>query len=182
MEHIIRPMEQSDWPQVIEIFYQGIQSNNSTFRTECPSYEEWDASHTRDCRLVIEDDFDVVGWAALSPISARECFNGVAEVSIYLDADHSGKGFGTELLQALVDESVKAGYWTIESRIFETNTASIKLHEKCGFRTVGIRERLAKDRFGVWRSLVLMEHRIQTDKAGGCDCAMVKDMQKQSCE
>ncbi len=181
MSHVIRPMERDDWSQVIEIFYQGIQTNNSTFRSECPSYAEWDAGHTKDCRLVIEDDFDVVGWAALTPVSARECYKGVAEVSIYLDSDHIGKGFGTELLAALLVDSEKAGYWTIESHIFETNIASVKLHQKCGFRTVGVRERIGKDRFGVWRSVVLMEHRIQSDKDGGCDCAMIKAMHGQKC-
>ena len=182
MEHIVRPRERGDWGEIVEIFFQGIQSNNSTFHYECPSYEEWDAIHTKDCRLVIEDGDEVVGFAALTPFSSRECYKGVASVSIYIDGDHQHGGYGTELLSALVAESEKCGYWTLEASIFETNAPSIKLHEKCGFRVVGVRERLGKDRFGVWRSVVLMERRIQTDKAGGCDCAQMKKAQAEQAE
>ena len=182
MSHIIRPMERDDWSEVVEIFFQAISSNQSTFHTDCPAYEEWDAMHTKDCRLVIEDAGEVVGFAALTPYSGRECYKGVAEVSIYIDSDHQHHEFGSELLNALVEESIKCGYWTLCSNIFETNVASIKLHEKCGFRVVGVRERLGKDRFGAWRSVVLMEHRIQTDIAGGCDCDAIKKLAAQKAE
>ena len=182
MSHIIRPMEREDWGEIVEIFFQGIQSNNSTFHTDCPTYEEWDAIHTKNCRLVIEDKAEVVGFAALTPFSSRECYKGVASVSIYIDGDHQHQSFGTELLEALVAESEKCGYWTLEASIFETNTASINLHKHCGFKVVGVRERLGKDRFGVWRSVVLMERRIQTDIAGGCDCDAIKKLQAQKAE
>ena len=182
MEHVIRPMERADWGEVVEIFFQGIQSNNSTFHTECPTYEEWDAIHVKDCRLVIEDKSEVVGFAVLTPYSSRECYKGVADVSLYIDYDHQHGGFGTALLEALIIESEKCAYWTLQSSIFETNVASIKLHENCGFRLVGVRERLGKDRFGVWRNVVLMERRIQTDKAGGCDCDQIKKLQAEKAE
>lgn len=174
MEYTIRPMTKQDWGAVIEIFYQGIQTNMATFETECSFYEDWDAKHLQDCRLVIENDGDVVGWAALSPFESSPVFKGVAELSIYINVDNRGKGLGKLLLSALVEESIKAGYWALESYIFKENTASLKLHTACGFRKVGYYERLAKDRFGVWRSLVIMEHRITSDIKGGCDCDMCK--------
>lgn len=182
MEYTVRPMEKIDWGEVIEIYYQGIQTNNATFSISIPSYEEWDKLHTKECRLVADADGEVAGWAAISPISSRECYKGVAEVSIYIDVNHSGKGLGEKLLSALLEESEKNGFWTIQACIIQNNTASIKLHEKCGFRMVGYRERIAKDRFGTWRNTVIMEHRITTDIAGGCDCDMVKAMQKEQQE
>lgn len=180
MGYLIRPMEKNDWGEVIEIYYQGVQTNNATFNISCPSYPEWDASHIKDCRFVAELDGEVVGWAALIPYSARECYKGVAELSIYVDAGHSGKGVGELLIKKLLAESEKAGFWSIHSNIFQSNSASIRLHEKCGFRMVGYRERIAKDRFGMWRNIVIMEHRITTDIAGGCDCDMVKKLQNEN--
>ena len=176
MDYTVRPMETDDWGEVVEIFYQGIQSNNATFNNSCPSYDEWDKAHVKQCRFVAEADCEVVGWVALSPYSSRECYKGVASLSIYIDTNHRGKGVGTLLLNKLLEESEKAGFWTIQARIFETNAASIALHEKCGFRKIGFEERIAKDRFGMWRNTVIMEHRITTDIAGGCDCEMVKAM------
>ena len=174
MDIAIRPMQLDDWSDVIEIYYQGIQSNMATYETSCPSYEDWDAAHLPVCRLVAEIDCDVVGWAALLPFSSRECFKGVAELSVYIDTNHKQKGVGEALVSAMIDESTKQGIWSLQSVIFEENIPSLKLHEKCGFRTIGHMERLGKDRFAMWRNVVLMEHRIQTDKAGGCDCDMVK--------
>lgn len=179
MKYTVRAMEKDDWAEVVEIYYQGIQTNNATFNTSCPSYEEWDAAHIKECRFVAELDFEVTGWAAIAPVSSRECYKGVAEVSIYIDANHSGKGVGEMLMKTLLEASEEAGFWTIQSSIFQSNKASIRLHEKCGFRTVGYRERIAKDRFGMWRNTVIMEHRITKDIAGGCDCDMVKAMQKE---
>lgn len=176
MDIKIRPIDEDDWPEIVEIFFQGIQSNMATFEYTCPSYEEWDKAHLPFCRLVAEIDREVIAWAALTPFSSRECFKGVAELSIYVDNDHKRKGVGAALLKALVDEAVKMGIWSLQANIFEENLASIALHEKCGFRKVGYCERLGKDRFGVWRSVVIMEYRIQTDKAGGCDCDLVKNM------
>ena len=176
MDYTIRPMITDDWSEVVEIFYQGIQTNNATFNTSCPSYDEWDETHIKQCRLVAESDGEVVGWVALSPFSSRECYKGVATLSIYIDTNHRGKGVGKMLLKKLLELSESAGFWTIQSGIFETNAASIALHEKCGFRKVGFNERIAKDRFGMWRNTVIMEHRITKDIAGGCDCEMVRAM------
>lgn len=180
MEYTVRQMEKGDWSAVVEIYYQGIMTNNATFNTSCPSYDEWDTTHIKQCRLVAELDGEVVGWAALTPSSPRECYNGVAEVSIYVDTEQRGKGAGELLLSTLVKESEQAGFWTLQSGIFQTNAASIGLHEKCGFRLVGYRERIAKDRFGIWRNTVIMEHRITSDIAGGCDCELVKAMQREA--
>ena len=180
MEYAIRPMETDDWGEVVEIFYQGIQTNNATFHTSCPSYDEWDKSHLKQCRFVAEADCEVVGWVALSPYSNRECYKGVASLSIYIDTNHRGKGVGKLLLNKLLEESENAGFWTIQAGILETNSASLALHEKCGFRRVGYHERIAKDRFGIWRNVVIMEHRITTDIAGGCDCEMIKAMRAES--
>lgn len=174
MSILIRPMKKDDWGEVLEIYFQGIQSNMATFELSCPSYEDWDKKHLPACRLVAEADYEVVGWAALLPFSARECYRGVAELSVYVDSDHKRQGVGEALLEALIAESEKEGFWSLQSVIFQENVPSIKLHEKCGFRTLGYRERLAKDRFGAWRSVVLMERRIQTDIAGGCDCDLAK--------
>ncbi len=182
MECTIRPMEKDDWGEVVEIYYQGIQSNISTFNTACPSYEEWDRAHISECRLVVDLDGEVVGWASLMHVSARECFKGVAELSIYIDINHCKKGLGEMLMNAILAESEKCGFWTIMSVIIQENTASIRLHEKCGFRMVGYRERIAKDRFGMWRNTVIMDHRITKDIAGGCDCEMVKAMQRENQE
>lgn len=179
MDYIIRQMKPDDWGEIVEIYSQGVQSNVATFNIYCPSYEEWDGAHTKDCRLVAEYDSEIVGWAALSPTSKRECYKGVAEDSIYIDVNHCGKGLGTKLLSALIEESEKCGYWTVQAHIIQNNPASIRLHEKCGFRMVGFRERIAKDRFGMWRNTVIMEHRITKDIAGGCDCEMIKAMQKE---
>ena len=174
MDIIIRKMEIEDWSSVIEIYIQGVQSNRATFNTACPSYAEWDAAHIQSCRYVAEADGEVVGWAALSPISTRECFKGVAEDSIYVSESHGSKGIGEKLLGALLKESEAEGFWTVQAQIFQTNAASIALHTKCGYRLIGYRERIAKDRYGTWQNTVLMEHRIQSDIGGGCDCATAK--------
>lgn len=175
MDVKIRPMEADDWSEIVEIFFQGVQSNMATFEYNCPSYEEWDKEHLPYCRLVADAGREVVAWAALKPFSDKEWYNGVAELSIFVDNDHSGTDLGQVLLNALVNEAVQIGIWSLQSSILQENQASIALHESCGFRRVGYRERLGKDRFGVWRSVVIMEYRIQTDKAGGCDCDMVKN-------
>ena len=175
MGHTIRPMQEDDWSEIVEIYIQGIQSNNKTFEIECPSYEAWDKSHVKECRLVAEVDGEVAAWAALQPFSAQEHYKGVAELSLYIDTNRNHKDIAEALLQAVVEESEKAGFWSLQAAVFESDASSIKLYEKCGFRMIGYRERLAKDRFGVWRSIALMEHRITSDIAGGCgDCPLIK--------
>lgn len=159
MNYEIREMLPEDGVRVLEIFKQGIEGGNATFDKEVPTWEVWDAKFFKECRFVLEDENEFVqGWAAIQPISARECYKGVAEVSIYLANEIQGKGFGSILLQKLISESEEHGFWTLQSGIFPENVASIKVHEKFGFRKVGFREKIAEMN-GVWRDVVLMERR-----------------------
>ena len=155
----IRAMEQDDWPVVAQIYQQGMDTNLATFQTQCPSWEEWDAAHIASCRMVILRAGVVIGWAALSRVSSRSVYAGVAELSIYVDESARGIGAGKALLIAEIAASEAAGFWTLQSGILENNAASIALHTKGGFRMIGYRERIAQDRYGVWRNTVLMERR-----------------------
>lgn len=156
---VIRRMNDSDWERVSEIYIQGLQTNLSTFQTECPSYEEWNASHLTDCRLVAVIDDQVVGFVALSPTSSREVYKGVVEVSLYVDNSYKNCRIGTTLLKTLIVDSEKKGYWSLYSSIIAENAASIRVHERCGFRQIGYREKIAKDRFGRWHNTIIMEKR-----------------------
>jgi L-amino acid N-acyltransferase YncA len=154
----IRPMSAGDWERVREIYLEGIESGHATFETQAPSWEEWDQNHQQFARLVLSKNNVISGWAALSKVSRRVVYNGVAEVSVYVAAQARGQGFGWKLLQRLVEESEAHGVWTLQASIFPENVASISLHRQCGFREVGRRERIAKLK-GVWRDTVLMEKR-----------------------
>ena len=156
---MIRQMMDSDWERVSEIYKQGMEGGTATFNTEYPSFEEWDKGHIRDCRFVYEDEGKVIGWVAISPTSSRCVYKGCVEMSIYVDQKYRGHGVGTALVNELIKESEKAGYWSIYSAIISINRASIALHKKCGFREIGYRERIAKDRFGEWQNTTLMEYR-----------------------
>ena len=156
---LIRAMQTADWEAVSRIYQAGMDTNLATFQTTCPPWEDWDNSHVGKCRLVAETDSAVIGWAALSPVSKRQVYAGVAEVSIYIDTSAQKSGVGTKLLQVLCREAEKEGFWTLQSGILPENQASIRLHEKCGFRLVGYREKIGKDRYGAWRDSVLMELR-----------------------
>ena len=164
MEYQVRKMENADWPDVARIYQDGMDTNLATFQTQSPSFEEWNASHLETCRLVITGDGKVVGWAVLTAVSSRCVYAGVAEVSLYIDKDHRGKGVGMKLLDALIRRSEEHGFWTLQSGIMQENAASIRLHEKCGFRMMGYREKVGRDRFGIWRNTVLMEKRSQSEK------------------
>lgn len=159
MEYQIREMQKDDWKQVSNIYQAGMDTNMATFQTECPSFQAFDESHLSSCRYVIMDGNNVAGWAALTPVSSRCVYRGVVEVSIYIDPAYKGKGLGTRLLAHLTDQSEQCGYWTLQAGIMQDNEASIRLHEKCGFRIVGFRERIGQDKFGAWRNTVLMERR-----------------------
>lgn len=161
MNIVIRPMNGPDWPDVSEIYQQGIETGKATFQIDIPAYAEWDAAHITECRFVAETDERVAGWIALSKVSSRCVYGGVAEVSIYIAENYRDKGIGRQLLQHLIVESQKAGFWTLQSGIMEDNADSIRLHEKCGFRKVGYRERIGKDSRGKWRSTILMEKRSE---------------------
>ncbi|MDF0707792.1 GNAT family N-acetyltransferase [Flagellimonas okinawensis] len=159
----IRNMTSSDWDAVSNIYMEGIATGFATFETKVPSYEHWDKAHIDDCRLIAEDNGTIMGWAALSPVSSRCVYGGVGEVSVYISRNSRGKGVGQALMQHLIQESEKAGFWTIQSGIFPENRASIKLHEKVGFRYIGKRERVGKIN-GVWKDNLLFEKR--SDKVG----------------
>ena len=158
---MIRAMTAADWEAVRAIYLEGIATGNATFETSAPEWERWNAAHRADCRLVACDDTGAVGFAALSPVSARAVYAGVAEVSVYVSERARGRGVGAALLRELIRASETAGIWTLNAGIFPENTASLKLHGRCGFREVGRRERIAQHH-GKWRDVVLMERRSAT--------------------
>lgn len=155
---IVRTMKASDWEDVSRIYLEGIATGFATFETQAPTYEHWDNAHTKECRLVAEIDGEILGWATLSPVSGRCVYGGVGEVSVYIADKSRGKGVGKLLMQHLIEASEKAGFWTIQSGIFPENTASLKLHEKAGFRYIGKREHVGKIH-GVWKDNLLFERR-----------------------
>ena len=159
----IRSMTPEDWPAVARIYQEGMDTNLATFQTECPSWDEWNAAHLQQCRLVAVVDDAVSGWAALSAYSSRSVYSGVAHLSIYIGQEARGVGAGKALLTALIAASEEAGFWTLQSGIMENNAASIALHNSCGFRLVGYREKIGQDRNGVWRNTLLMERRSARD-------------------
>lgn len=159
MDFIIDEMNESDWTQVSNIYFEGIKTKIATFQTEIPSWDEWNNGHCNDCRLVAKSDDAILGWAALSPTSSRCVYKGVAEVSIYVGESYKGQGVGSELLKNLIKQSEDNGFWTLQSGIIKENIASIELHKKCGFRKIGTREKLGKMDNGIWYDVVLMERR-----------------------
>jgi L-amino acid N-acyltransferase YncA len=154
----IRKMESGDWLSVRDIYLEGIATGNATFETEAPEWAEWDSKHLNDARLVAKADGMVVGWAALSPVSSRRVYSGVAELSIYIASAIRGKGVGKALLAALITESEAKGYWTLQTGIFPENKASLALHQKLGFRILGTRERIGR-MDGRWRDVLMLERR-----------------------
>jgi L-amino acid N-acyltransferase YncA len=156
----IRGLRPGDWPEVAEIFEEGIRTRNATFETVVPAWKEWDAAHLPSHRLVGVEGGAVVGWAALAPASAsaRACYAGVAEDSVYVACERQGRGVGRALLERLVRDAEAAGLWTIQTSIFPENRASLALHLRCGFRVVGVRERIAR-LDGAWRDTLLLERR-----------------------
>lgn len=154
-------MSERNWEAVRRIYREGIDTGNATFETEAPEWERWDSAHLPRCRLVACEAGAVMGWAALSPVSTRRVYRGVAEVSVYVAESARGRGVGLALLEALVAESEQQGIWTLQAGIFPENTASLELHRKCGFRVVGERERIGK-LGGVWRDVLLLERRSGT--------------------
>ena len=157
----ITAMLPEDWPSVRRIYADGIATGNATFETAVPDWETWDRNHLQECRLVARSGDAVIAWAALSPVSARACYAGVAEHSVYVDRAWRGQGIGKRLLAAFVAESEAAGFWTLQSSIFPENRASITIHLACGFRILGRRKRVARQH-GVWRDTVIVERRSGT--------------------
>src|SRR5687768_6744424 len=152
MRVAVRPMDARRWPEVRRIFAEGIATGDATFETAPPEWEAWDRAHRPDGRFVALEGDSVLGWAALSPVSGRCVYAGVAEVSVYVAAAARGRGVGRALLDALVAASEAAGTWTLQAGIFPENVASLQLHERCGFRVVGRRERLGQHH-GRWRDV-----------------------------
>lgn len=154
-------MTPDDWEAVKEIYLLGIATGNATFQTEAPSWDDWDKGHLAFGRIVALIDDKIVGWCALSPVSSRCVYAGVAEVSVYIHTDYLGKGIGSELLNLLVTSSEENGIWTLQAGIFPENAASVKQHEKAGFRIIGRREKIGKMK-DLWRDTLLLERRSTT--------------------
>ena len=154
----IRAMRSDDWPVIRSIYSEGIATGNATFETETPDWTEWDKRHVRECRLVARDGEQIVGWIALIPVSSRRVYAGVAEISVYVAAEAQGRGVGKLLMQSLVEQSERCGIWTLQAGIFPENVPSIALHKSCGFREVGLRQKIAQ-RDGTWRDALLLERR-----------------------
>lgn len=156
----IEEMRSADWERVRAIYLEGIATGDATFETDAPAFDVWDAAHLRACRLVARVGEEIVGWAALSPVSSRCVYGGVAEVSVYVGESARGRGLGRKLLAALVEASERNNLWTLQAQVLAENEASIRLHERCGFRVVGKRVRLGKLK-GAWRDVVLLERRSE---------------------
>jgi phosphinothricin acetyltransferase len=160
MKFTIDALLPGDGEAVLTIFREGIATGQATFETEAPTWADWDAGHLPFCRLAARASGRLVGWAALSPVSRRRCYAGVAEVSVYVAADWRGCGVGTALLRELIPASERHGIWTLQGGLFPENVASLRMQENCGFRVVGRRERVARYH-GVWRDTLLTERRSQ---------------------
>jgi phosphinothricin acetyltransferase len=156
----IRDLRPADWPEVAAIYEQGIRTGNATFDLGAPAWDDWDAAHAAEHRFVAVEDGRVVGWVALSPVSDRCCYAGVAEHSVYVTEEARGRGVGRALLEALIESTEKTGIWTLQSGIFPENEPSVALHLALGFRVVGVRERLGR-LHGVWRDVLLLERRSE---------------------
>ncbi|HXS54957.1 MAG TPA: GNAT family N-acetyltransferase [Hanamia sp.] len=157
----ITTMLPEHWEAVKTIYEDGIATGNATFQTAAPGWQEWDDAHLKSCRIIATENNEVLGWAALSPVSSRCVYAGVAEVSVYVATNARGKKVGSLLLKELINQSEENGIWTLQSGIFPENKASISLHEKNGFRIMGYRERIGK-MGNVWRDNLILERRSVT--------------------
>jgi phosphinothricin acetyltransferase len=163
MQFVIDKMDAADWPGVRAVYLEGIATGDATFEVDAPDWTVWNDSHLSFARLVAHSGSRVIGWAALTAVSGRCVYSGVAEVSVYVSASARGNGIGHDLLHRLIEESEQHGIWTLQAGIFPENIASLSIHQRCGFREVGRRERLGK-LHGVWRDVVLLERR--SERAG----------------
>ncbi len=155
---MIRNLHQADATAVLDIYQQGLDSGEASFEIDAPDWHTWQSRYHPFCRLIREQDGKPAGWAALAPISARNCYRGVAEVSIYVANRHLGQGMGSELMTALIEAAENNGIWSLYSSIFPENQVTRKLHLRHGFREVGIRERIAQHK-GRWRDTLILERR-----------------------
>ena len=154
-------IEEHHYRQLAEIYLEGIATGNATFETGAPSWEDWNKSHLTHSRIAVFDNDEMAGWASLSPVNNRCVYGGVGEVSVYVSNKHRNKGIGKILLLELIKQSEENGLWTLQSGIFSENITSIKLHENCGFRKIGYREKIGKMN-GIWRDNIIMERRSKT--------------------
>jgi len=159
VDYKIEEMMDQDWQQVANVYLEGIETGIATFQTQVPTFEEWDNSHINSCRLVVRSGDNILGFGVLSQTSSRGVYAGVAEVSIYIGEKYKAQGIGKNLLTSLIKVSEENGYWTLCSGIIIGNSASIALHKKCGFREIGIREKIGKMNNENWLDVVLMERR-----------------------
>jgi len=157
----LKHINPQDWNTIARIYKLGIDTGIATFETETPSWNNWDLSHMQSCRIAAWLDNHIVGWAALSPVSDRCVYGGVAEISVYVDTSQSKKGIGTLLLHRIIIESEKEEIWTLQAGIFRENKASIQLHKKVGFREIGYREKISKQN-GIWYDNIILERRSKT--------------------
>ncbi|MCA6066472.1 N-acetyltransferase family protein [Chryseobacterium sp. RG1] len=161
MNYELREMLPSDEARVLEIFQQGVNGGMATFETTVPTAEAWNMDYFNDCRWVLENETnEVVGWCALKPVSKREVYKGVAEVSIYFEDNYQGKGLGSVLLKKMILDSENHGFWTLQANIFSENEASLRFHQKNGFRIVGMRKKLGKLK-GEWKDVIMLEKRSE---------------------
>jgi len=151
-------MQPTDWEAVKRIYEEGIATGNATFQQQAPDWKEWDSSHLQHSRIIAKENDAIAGWAALTAVSGRCVYAGVAEVSVYVSENARGKGLGKKLLQSLVEESEANNIWTLQAGIFPENISSIKIHEDCGFHILGTREKIGQMN-GTWRDTILMERR-----------------------
>ncbi len=156
-------MLSSHWEEVKSIYEEGLATGHATFQTSTPTWKEWDEAHAKSCRLLAVENNEVLGWAALTPVSGRCVYAGVGEVSVYVSAAARSKGVGTQLLKALIHASEENHFWTLQAGIFPENAASVILHERSGFRIIGNREKIGQMN-GVWRDTLLLEKRSDLDK------------------
>lgn len=163
MEHMIDIMKPEDWQQVCSIYREGISTGNSTFEKDSPDWDQWDSAHLQEHRLVVREGNTILAWAALTPVSSRAVYSGVAELSLYVRIAYRGKGIGAALLNEIIDSTEKAGLWTLQGGIFPENLPSLRLVKKHGFKEIGRRERIGKmfngDLAGTWRDVILVERR-----------------------
>lgn len=157
-DSMIREIIPTDAPRILEIYKLGLDTRNATFETNVPSWADWDSKHLSHSRFVYVENEKILGWIALSPVSIRKDYEGVAEVSVYIDTNTSGKGIGSKLMEKLITSSEAHGIWTLQSSVFPENEVTLKLHDKFGFRTIGIREKVAQ-LDNKWRDTILLERR-----------------------
>jgi len=157
----IKRFEKKDWDKIRDIYKSGIETGIATFESNLPSWEKFDKDHLDFCRLAAVENEKIIGWIALSLMNDKDYYSGVAEVSIYIHEDFRNKGVGKVLLQKAIEDSEKNGLWTLQAKIIEDNISSIKLHKKCGFKLVGIREKLGRDKNGTFINVWLFEKRSE---------------------